>query len=984
MRILRIRLQNLTSLRGPHEVDLTIKPLADAGLFAITGATGAGKTTLLDAVTLALYGRAARYGKDPNPEDMMSRHTGECQAEVEFEVANKIYRARWKLRRAGSKPNGNLQPAERHVYDAAGVPIAQNVTEANKKIEELTGLNYERFLRSVLLAQGEFSKFLKSKPKERGQLLENLTGRELYSRLGTLAFEQARERKQELEKKTAEIDALTILEDDELEEHKQQHDRESKRQAALKAQLDRDEKINAKIIDLKAQRERESNAQTDLAGVKKEKTHAASRLKRLESHRKAEPFVAALTKLDTAAATRTEANATATQAKEESRDAQENLHTAQHLFQSSLQQAIETKSENKKSAEGLHGDATRRFEAADNWLKKNLQDQSLAEDFISVNDDLADLKHARQSAGDKWGEWCRDARAASSKAANHLPKTADSLSPSQLKKLVASFLKDLKTEAEAAAETVKQADAELKVRRDHLDKTRELARIETHRGLLKEGEACPLCGATEHPHAHRKVENREIEKLELRVEEAEAACAKIAETKQALSTAHSLLKKQGTEVQSAAQAVADAAVELASVLDAFGVTLPAAGAEEPLRKQLKKRAQIYREKAEAREQAQRDRALAVEKLSAAKRAVEDLSGKLKKLKPLPESVKFKPLKPSALPEPADAETEYESADRDLVAAETSRRQAISDEKAAVTQLDWHEKSLRSAMGKSVFKTLKALREAHLKEGEVNDLAVLEEDLRTRSTQAETLLKDSQKQIAKLKKEKIPEGSAAGQFQEKYQSLKKEYEILIGKNVELDKTIKQDAQNRRRRDKGLKQVEKERKGLKIWNLLSEMIGSADGQKFQKIAQSITLETLVAHANRHLFHLNRRYSIRRDDNEPFELELLIEDHHQADARRPMSSLSGGESFLASLALALGLSDLTGRNAAIDTLFIDEGFGSLDGDTLDIAIASLERLRQRNKTVGVISHVDLLKERVNTQIRVYKESNGTSILKVVPSPS
>ena len=278
-------------------------------------------------------------------------------------------------------------------------------------------------------------------------------------------------------------------------------------------------------------------------------------------------------------------------------------------------------------------------------------------------------------------------------------------------------------------------------------------------------------------------------------------------------------------MQSAAQAVADAAVKLAPVLDAFGVPLPAAGAEEPLRKQLKKRAQIYGEQAKAREQAEHDLALAAEQLSAAKRAVKDLSGKLKKLKPLPKSVKFKPLKPSALPEPADAETEYESAAKDSHAAEASRTQAISDEKTAVTRLDRHEKSLRTAMGKSVFKTLKALREAHLEEGEVNDLAVLEEDLKTRSTQAETLLKDSQKQIAKLKKEKILEGDAADHFQEKYESLKEEHETLIGENAELDMRIKDDAKNRRHRNKGLKQVEKERKGLKIWDLLRRMIGSA---------------------------------------------------------------------------------------------------------------------------------------------------------------
>jgi exonuclease SbcC len=180
---------------------------------------------------------------------------------------------------------------------------------------------------------------------------------------------------------------------------------------------------------------------------------------------------------------------------------------------------------------------------------------------------------------------------------------------------------------------------------------------------------------------------------------------------------------------------------------------------------------------------------------------------------------------------------------------------------------------------------------------------------------------------------------------------------------------------------MKQLQSLRKALRIWNLLRELIGSADGKKFRTFAQAITLETLVRHANHHLYHLNPRYSICRCDTDPTPLALQIEDHHQADTRRAMNSLSGGESFLASLALALGLSDLTGRAVAIDTLFIDEGFGSLDANTLDIAIDSLDRLRQGDKTIGVISHVELLKERITTQIVVQKKADGTSVLKIIP---
>ena len=159
MRIISIRLENLNSMRGKHFVSLDKEPLASAGLFAITGPTGAGKSTLLDALTLALYGKAARYGNEANPEHVMSRGCGECSAEVVFEVSSGIYRAVWQRHRARRKPDGSLQPPMRHIYTETGEPLAQQIREAENKIEGLLGLDYDRFLRSVLLAQGEFARF---------------------------------------------------------------------------------------------------------------------------------------------------------------------------------------------------------------------------------------------------------------------------------------------------------------------------------------------------------------------------------------------------------------------------------------------------------------------------------------------------------------------------------------------------------------------------------------------------------------------------------------------------------------------------------------------------------------------------------------------------------------------------------------------------------------------------------------------------------
>jgi exonuclease SbcC len=164
-------------------------------------------------------------------------------------------------------------------------------------------------------------------------------------------------------------------------------------------------------------------------------------------------------------------------------------------------------------------------------------------------------------------------------------------------------------------------------------------------------------------------------------------------------------------------------------------------------------------------------------------------------------------------------------------------------------------------------------------------------------------------------------------------------------------------------------------------LSDLIGSADGSLFARFAQSLTLERLTGLANRHLAQLNPRYSIRRiREADAEDLELEIVDHYQADVARPTRSLSGGESFLASLALALGLSELASGRTSIESLFIDEGFGTLDADALEVALSALETLQARGKTIGVISHILAMQERIVAQIKIHKESGGHSSLTVV----
>jgi exonuclease SbcC len=177
----------------------------------------------------------------------------------------------------------------------------------------------------------------------------------------------------------------------------------------------------------------------------------------------------------------------------------------------------------------------------------------------------------------------------------------------------------------------------------------------------------------------------------------------------------------------------------------------------------------------------------------------------------------------------------------------------------------------------------------------------------------------------------------------------------------------------------KELESRRSAARVWRQLNELIGAADGSKFRRFAQSLTFEYLLELANIHLADLHRRYELQRAPGG--ELALQVIDHDMADEVRGVHSLSGGERFLVSLALALGLASMSSnRGLKVESLFIDEGFGSLDSSSLAMAISTLERLQATGRRIGVISHVDELKERIAVKIDVSREGNGRSRVSVV----
>jgi len=258
------------------------------------------------------------------------------------------------------------------------------------------------------------------------------------------------------------------------------------------------------------------------------------------------------------------------------------------------------------------------------------------------------------------------------------------------------------------------------------------------------------------------------------------------------------------------------------------------------------------------------------------------------------------------------------------------------------------------------------------EGERKALLALDNAAR----QAQTVLTERESVLARHLQQRRPERPA-----EELQGVLAEARLELQERTrefnEIEFRLKEDAEHKQKIGDLLLEIERKMVVVENWAKLNEVIGSADGKKFRQVAQEYTLDILLQFSNIHMQRLSSRYVLRRIPNS---LGLSVVDQDMGDEVRSVYSISGGESFLVSLSLALGLASLTSSRMRVESLFIDEGFGSLDPNTLNIAMDALERLHQQGRKVGVISHVQEMTERIAVQIKVSKERSGRSRVEVI----
>ena len=1103
MKILKLKFRNINSLAGDWEIDFTQPEFIENGLFAITGKTGSGKSSILDAISLALFGKTPRVDVTGSSNDVMTRGTSDCYSEIKFEVGGKIWKASWMQERARKKPDGKLQQVERAVADENNNIVADKIAikgskkdkdekTVNEKITEIIGLTFEQFTKVILLAQGSFAAFLQANKSDKGELLEQITGTEIYGEISRMVYERNKIENQKIEFLNTELGAITILSEEDIEKLNS----EIIDFGNQKAQIDNDLQIivteQNRLKELKDLQEQINNAKVKLPELLKNEEDAKLILEKAEKEitdvkqeqEKLTPVLLKVRELDTKI---TEKNNTLNSILE----AIKNIENEHNNYTENLRLK-------KNDLQKIHNDLSQREE----WRIKNAKYETLIGNYSVIENQNTQVQNRLNDWHTKQADFEKAIKDLESKIALYEKSVKDynikhqsfeaklqelenlkqkmtnllngkELSTLQsgkeelvnldntLKTLINNLKSIISTKKEIELyekiisensdkekelnsknilnqEVLKTLKNQIELLRENISFTKTILDLEGHRKNLEDGKECPLCGSKIHPYA---IGNLPV------VGEKEK---QLKELEEQLEDLRNIINR---DEKTLIKAVSDRENAFANKITA----------EKLLYENSEKNKRLLLEIKELNIDIQ-------EEIACLDKLEEILSKKNEELQQIDSLIKnviqidagIKKLRDEVIPQYQKAEKSAETA---MTESETAKKLAEKDKGNIETimnqtkvQYDSENASFVSKLAEynvSNIGELKKRRDSWIdNEDNIQKLNRQKIELEGAITTTESLIETNRKQLTVRNEEneqtliaknnlaverkslfgdKNPfdeENRLKKQISELEKSKNTAEKVKIEVNTELAKTnaVIQDCENRLSAKQAENVIEKTPEELQAehdekklqsddllqkigakkqeleannenlkknwkklaeketqqqisdrWKRLDALIGSADGAKYRNFAQALTFENLIVLANSQLKKMSERYILKRFDDwaNPFELSVI--DKFQNCDERTAQNLSGGEKFIVSLALALGLANMASKNMKIDTMFIDEGFGTLDSEYLNVALTALSNLQSEGKLIGVISHLAELNERIATHIEVIPQGDGRSKLKI-----
>ncbi len=1025
MKIIELEFENINSLAGKYKLNFEDPSLCSGGIFSISGPTGVGKSSILDAISYALYGKTPRQSSiSKSNNEVMTRGKDRCYACVVFKASDgKVYAVSTEQRRTKRRDAQSLfgQPSRLLEELSPGGTyrtLANKQTDVEAKVEELSGLSYTNAMRCMILPQGQFADFLKTDVKGRAAVLSTITGTEIYLTIGEKVKEAIKSKQQEL----AGIQPEEVLKDEELAAKQKELSelRKAEKTVAEKAKryqvaLDWAQRV------AKAERDLQEAEQKAVRAIDAQKSFEegedARQLKLALSAKEVKHS------LDSAKTARKELNASQKRVTDLQRQL-EVLTPKQSQAEAELKKACDAKdtglpkldAQKKVVREVLQpielkltglraqvASATRFAESKDRELKTRTRECDL------VQTDLSQHLPDGYSAIPSEKELAKAASELSRQIASCTEKSPDKLlanlrqvqSCAEVKKETEKVVAENKAKLEKAREewstaqtNAKKCEEQKAAAEECLQKLKEIKGLEPQLADLyerfKSGEfkCCPCCGSKkpgERPNFAKDADIREAEKMQAAArKEHNAAQKALTAAERGKSSLEGEQKANQTRLKSEEAAlltalsragldalpadlesrIADAqkAVELLNELNARKFQLSELRLRvQKLDEKKKQVAEAKKSLAQAREDEKKVKDLFAT-ASQQRREVwdkdESVADALSRINTAEDKLK------KAL---TDAQHVLDSVSAERKACASRLGDAKESLEKTRTQGKDAEKDLAEALNKYSFADEAAAEKAIVLIPRIEGWSKTQARLRENVTTTNGIREHCRQNAQDLRKERVnavsPElldataEALQSNVETEKQSLDRVREGVTNLRIELEK----DADRRAKNAEKQQRVETLTKEVAAWTLLCDVIkisGSQDG--FQRYAQQLTFEVLIASANYRLAEMHSRYLLCSKRDGKFGLDVIdrwVDEMEKRDA----SNLSGGETFIVSLALALGLSQLSGVRTAIDTLFLDEGFGTLDADTLEQVLSSLENLRGEGKLIGVISHVAALHERM-----------------------